>query len=145
MLNQWVEAGFFVRAAPGQKDKFLIQTNSVYNFNIFNWVVKCRDTLFSPFPSVQNHSKKSVILLLIQAVRWGATGGSGLRVTGALTPVGPPRAATGLEASCLYCRELLKMLLTLEARYEAQDREFWLSRAKKSHIVMNISNIFLSM
>ena len=64
--------------------------NNIYNFKNFDWVVNCWDTLFLPFPSVQNHCKKSVIVLLMQTPCRGATGGSGLRVTGSLAPVGPP-------------------------------------------------------
>ena len=63
--------------------------SSVYNFSNFDCVVNYWDTLLLPFPSEQNHCKKSVIVLLMQTPCQGATGGSRLRVTGALAAVGP--------------------------------------------------------
>ena len=66
-------------------------SDSVYNFNNFDWVVNCFTHFVSfPFPSQQNHCRKSATVLPMQTPCRGATGGSGLRVTGSLAPVGPP-------------------------------------------------------
>ena len=73
---------FFVRGAhttwekntnPSFRREINGTYNSVYNLNIFNWAVNCWDTLFPPFPSVQNHCKKSVIVLSMQ-IPWQLQG-----------------------------------------------------------------------